>query len=133
MKILVCGGRDYENWERVKETLDKLNSEAPITSLVNGDADGADWLSTRWAKLQNPRPEIRRYPAAWDDLKATGAVIKKNKYGKLYNANAGPTRNWYMLQDNPDINLVVAFPGGSGTADMIRKAKDAGLKILQVD
>ena len=31
------------------------------------------------------------------------------------------------------IDLVVAFPGGPGTADMVRRARAAGIKVLEVD
>jgi hypothetical protein len=35
-----------------------------------------------------------------------------------------------MLEYGPD--LVVAFPGGRGTADMVRRAKAAGCEVLEV-
>jgi UDP-N-acetylmuramoylalanine-D-glutamate ligase len=35
-----------------------------------------------------------------------------------------------MLAQNPD--LVVAFPGGPGTADMVKKAEAAGRKVLKI-
>lgn len=41
---------------------------------------------------------------------------------------AGPIRNQRMLDEGkPD--LVVAFPGGRGTADMVRRAKAAGVPV----
>lgn len=44
---------------------------------------------------------------------------------------AGPIRNQLMLDDfKPD--LVVAFPGGKGTADMVKKAQDAGVTVILV-
>ena len=45
------------------------------------------------------------------------------KYGKA----AGPMRNQEMLDSG--IDLVVAFPGGRGTADMLDKARLAGVVI----
>jgi predicted Rossmann-fold nucleotide-binding protein len=41
---------------------------------------------------------------------------------------AGPRRNQEMLMRKP--NLVVAFPGGEGTADMVQKAIAAGVKVV---
>lgn len=38
---------------------------------------------------------------------------------------AGPIRNSFMLALGPD--LVLAFPGGRGTADMVRQASEAGV------
>ena len=44
---------------------------------------------------------------------------------------AGPERNARMLAEGrPD--LVVAFPGGTGTADMVRRAKAAGVRVVEV-
>jgi len=42
---------------------------------------------------------------------------------------AGPERNAAMLGLGPD--LVVAFPGGSGTAGMVRLAKAAGVEVIE--
>ena len=48
------------------------------------------------------------------------------RYGK----SAGPIRNQAMINCNP--KLVIAFPGGCGTANMVGKAKQAGIKVLQI-
>ena len=55
------------------------------------------------------------FPAEW------------KKHGKA----AGPIRNRKMLQDGkPD--LVLAFPGGRGTANMVELATDAGIRVMHV-
>ncbi|MEM9912925.1 MAG: hypothetical protein AAF922_19365 [Pseudomonadota bacterium] len=42
---------------------------------------------------------------------------------------AGPIRNKEMLDEGcPD--LVVAFPGGRGTANMVKQAQAAGVEVL---
>jgi hypothetical protein len=44
---------------------------------------------------------------------------------------AGPIRNQRMLEEGkPD--LVMAFPGGRGTADMVRRGKEAGVEVIEV-
>lgn len=44
---------------------------------------------------------------------------------------AGPVRNQLMIeQGKPD--LVVAFPGNFGTADCVRRAKAAGVPVMEV-
>lgn len=44
---------------------------------------------------------------------------------------AGPVRNSVMLSvGKPD--LVIAFPGGRGTADMVRKAKAKGVPVEEL-
>jgi len=52
---------------------------------------------------------------------------KWSKHGRA----AGPIRNQEMIDEcKPD--LVVAFPGGRGTADMVRRAKAAGIRVIEV-
>lgn len=112
MKVLVCGGRDFRSPAQVHAALDRLHAETPITELIQGGAPGADAYAREWACRH---PEIRRYVchAEW------------NKHGLA----AGPLRNAKMLTWGPD--LVVAFPGGAGTADMVRRAERAGVRVFK--
>jgi len=45
--LLVCGGRDFFDYELVERTLDAL--ERP-SLVIQGNARGADRLAKRWAK-----------------------------------------------------------------------------------
>jgi hypothetical protein len=111
MKLLVCGGRHYRNGVHVRATLDAVHAERPITVLVEGGADGADSLARAWAKALRIR--FHTYRADWQKL------------GKA----AGPERNARMLRESkPD--LVLAFPGGRGTVNMLGLAKQAGVRWL---
>lgn len=111
MKVLVCGGRLYQNYERVAEELRDLGH---ISELIHGAANGADSCGARFAR-ENQIPE-RAFPADWE------------RYGKA----AGPIRNKEMLRAGaPD--FVLAFPGGEGTKDMISRVKKAGIQIRIVD
>lgn len=112
MKILVAGGRDYQNKEKVKLVLDNLNPKP--TCVIQGGALGADRLAFWWA-LDN-KIEAKTYQAKWD----------------LHKKAAGPIRNALMLSDNPDIKLAVLFPGGVGTDDMRQKLIKKGIKILEI-
>jgi len=40
-------------------------------------------------------------------------------------------RNQKMLDDNK-VDLVVAFPGGKGTADMVERAKKANIEVREI-
>ena len=114
MVVLVCGGRAYWNRNKVFEVLDAIHAETPITKVVTGIAAGADTLGYMWAAANSiERPT---YPANWD------------KYGK----SAGHIRNQEMLDCEP-VDLVVAFPGGRGTSDMIRRATKKGIKVRVVE
>lgn len=108
MRVLVCGGRDFKDFDRVVVVLDNL--DPPATLIIHGGAPGADQCAGAWAERRGI-PTLR-FPAEWE------------KYGR----RAGPRRNQRMLDEGkPD--LVVAFPGGRGTADMLARADKAGVVV----
>ena len=124
VKMIVCGGRDYTNYIRVFEFLSHLvrwiyeggygyKNNTPVHLLIEGEATGADTLAAAWA-IWKGMPLLRK-PANW----------KKHKRA------AGPIRNAEMLEV-PGVNLVVAFPGGPGTADMVAKAKEKNVQVIEV-
>jgi hypothetical protein len=150
MKILVCGGRtfgerspnyrtmtpaqqeDDDNRVRrqrglVKRTLygicdehglwnepDQLGNTTPRdVTIIHGKAKGADSIADEWAAVN--WLSVEEYEADW----AT--------HGKA----AGPIRNQQMLDEGkPD--MVVAFSGRTGTADMVRRARKAGISVVEV-
>ena len=112
-RIIVCGGRDYADRDRVFAVLDALHAADPIAALGCGLAPGADALAVEWAKARSVRG--LGFRAMWD------------RDGKV----AGPLRNQRMLKKMAPA-LVVAFPGGRGTADMTRRAKAAGVRVMNV-
>lgn len=126
MRILVCGGRDFYDWNLLKETLDNTfwydNTNDDFV-LIEGGAIGADFLSKAWLSTvykrqyleDNIDKHLKEFPADW----------------KTHGKAAGPIRNQQMLDEGkPD--LVVAFPGGTGTADMIRRARKAGIEVKEI-
>lgn len=142
MRVLVCGGRDYGNlpeeldhpnreqklkeYEHIlyalselsldwsKHSEDKYGNWLPNVTIISGVAKGVDTVAIDWAVL-NWCP-FEEYPANW------------SKHGKA----AGPIRNQQMLDEGkPD--LVVAFPGGRGTAHMVRLAKAAGVPVKEIN
>src|ERR1700679_1966392 len=110
MRLLVCGGRDYSDLARVEAELDAIHAVTPITLLIHGAAFGADTLAWQWAKCHSV--PVMAVPADWFN------------HGK----SAGPKRNAKMLAEGRP-NLVLAFPGGRGTEDMVSKAERAGAKV----
>lgn len=113
MRLLVCGGRDYTNVGTVWATLNAIHAATPIRLVIHGAARGADTLAKKWA-LENHVMQTP-VPADWD------------KHGKA----AGAIRNQRMLDEyNP--SHVLAFPGGRGTADMVRRARAAGLPVREI-
>lgn len=113
MRVLVCGSRYFDNYRYVENILDKYHSYFKFDSLIHGGAYGIDNLAGLWAQ-EHEIPMIV-YRADWD------------KYGK----SAGSIRNKQMLEEGkPD--MVIAFPGGKGTANMIKQAKEANICINQI-
>ena len=109
VRILVTGGRDFTNWFAVVHALAQMPKDA---TLVHGAARGADSLAASYWGDNLERP-VEAHPADWA------------KHGKA----AGPIRNQEMLDSGVDI--LIAFPGGRGTADMTRRALAAGVKVIQ--
>lgn len=129
-RLLVTGGRTYSDAVKVYRTLDGLHARLRFTDLIQGGASGADALARDWAITH---PEIVRWEckAAWRDLSHPDAVIRvRASDGVRYDAKAGIRRNTRMLEWKPDI--VVAFPGGNGTADMVKQARAAGVAVMEI-
>lgn len=114
MRVLVCGGRDYTNRDAVFATLDVLKKQYGQLTIIQGGEPGADSLASEWAFAQ-PSCHLINEPADW------------KKHGK----SAGPIRNQLML-DLHKPELVVAFPGGHGTTDMVRRAQKAKVPVILV-
>lgn len=114
MRVLVTGGRDYRDWSAFMRTMDALQAERPITLLMHGDHhSGADPMTMRYAL-------VRGIPCA-------GMKPHWQTMGKP----AGPRRNGWMV-DLLFPDMAVAFPGGSGTADCVRRARAAGIEVREV-
>lgn len=114
MKILVCGGREYNNRDHIYAELDGLTTVGDITHLIHGNSTGADLIAHEWARSRGVQPVA--CAANWTWFRALGRPKA-----------AGPARNKAMLALGPD--LVVAFPGGRGTESMIGLAREAGIPV----
>ena len=101
-KVLICGGRDFIDYPLMKKQLLKIIGHN-VPTIIQGGAKGADFLAKVYCYEHGF--DCIEYPADWQ------------KYGK----GAGHIRNQQMLdKENPEI--VIAFQGGRGTADMIKRA-----------
>src|SRR5579859_301874 len=113
IRILVCGGREYADWKTMSDTLWSIHQDTRIGQIIHGGSRGADAMAGRWAVMAG--------------VPALGIEASWKTYGKA----AGPMRNQKMLDEGkPD--LVIAFPGGPGTADMIRRAEVSGVPVRRI-
>lgn len=128
LRVLVCGGRDFHERQRVWDFLDQIAGErGPITVVMQGGASGADHHALTWAMAH--KINVESFKADWRNLSHPDAVIVER--GDLkYDALAGFRRNQRMLDEGkPD--LVIGFPGGTGTADMLTRAKRAKVEVIE--
>jgi hypothetical protein len=146
LRVLICGGRTFgkiitddgdiayeksrAQYNFIMYTLEKIAHELhqtrkehewedeygnwlPRWHIISGAAPGVDtvaidWAITNWCSLDE-------YPANW----------------KRHGRRAGFIRNKQMLDEGkPD--LVIAFPGGNGTANMVRISKEAGVPVREI-
>lgn len=114
LRIIVCGGRDFDDYTTVRRALFALHEgpRGPVKCVFHGNARGADSEADRWCR--EFRISAFPCPAEWA------------KYGR----RAGPIRNQNMLGNKVD--LVLAFPGGAGTADMKKRARKAGVEVIEI-
>ncbi len=112
MIVTVTGGRDFHDGPRVFEVLDLIHRRMPITLLVQGGSQGADAKALAWAIDRGVQAVT--FHGRW-------------KLGR----KGGPLRNQAMLETiEPD--LLVAFPGNTGTADCVRRAERRGITVERV-
>lgn len=123
MKLLIFGGRDYNNGPEMLSHIEAFQVlYGKIEVFISGGARGADQMAIDIARNLN-RP-VQIFYADWNDISRPGAVVKYTRAGKAYNCLAGHQRNQQMLDEGkPD--WAMGFPGGAGTADMLRRVKKA--------
>lgn len=112
-RVIVCGGRDYSNRTLLYDVLDTAHAANPFEALIHGNAKGADQLADDWAAARHIK--TLTFTPLWEE------------HGKA----AGPKRNQKMLDEGKP-HMVIAFPGGKGTADMVNRATAAGVPVARV-
>lgn len=116
-RVLVTGGRAYHDQHAIDRALDEVFAACGgKLDVVHGGATGADACAHAWvfaSRARGAHVGVEVFMADW------------RKFGK----SAGPIRNRTMfLRGKPD--LVLAFPGGDGTADCVAQAAKRGVPIL---
>lgn len=117
MKILCCGSRFWDDEKAIANAIAKYGAIPEETIIIEGEAKGADTIAKYFANRLGYL--VKGYPADW----AT--------FGK----SAGPIRNQKMLDDNPDIDLVLAFHddlinNSKGTNYMVARSIKKGIKVI---
>jgi predicted polyphosphate/ATP-dependent NAD kinase len=110
-RVCVTGGRDFGDTSLVESIFDELRIGIGDT-VVNGGCSGADTVCQQVAmrRLAN----VETHHANW----------------KEHGRAAGPIRNREMLKSGVDV--LIAFPGGRGTADCVNAAKKLGIRVIDL-
>lgn len=125
MRVLVCGGREYDNRLRLNHILDQvLMKIGDDLVIVTGSQRkwltkemrfvGADFHAEEWARSREV--EYMGFPAKW-------SVLKKQ---------AGYERNARMRTKSLPKGCI-AFPGGAGTRMMCGIMVEAGITPWCID
>lgn len=127
MRILVTGGRKYGLTERERNLIlrvmnetfphdppDETGNYMHTGFLIVGGALGVDSVALDWAVV-NWVP--------WQVYQPTKEEID------LYGPRRAFTRRNQQMLDEGKPDLVLAFQGGGGTADMVARARDAKIPV----
>jgi len=127
MKVIVAGGRDFNDEEFMAEKLREVYESGVVTSepeLVCGMAKGADSVAKDIFIKEGLK--VHERPANWQDM-SEPCVVGTNYFGK-YNKLAGMKRNHAM---GDEAEILIAYHDGrsKGTADMIKYMKSLGKTV----
>jgi hypothetical protein len=111
-RYLICGGRDFADAMMMNKALRALILHPEEAVILNGGARGADGMAAEWGRERGCK--IETLSAQW----------------KRFGLSAGPIRNRAMLDAKPDV--VIAFPGKTGTQNMVDQARARGVVVVQV-
>lgn len=118
MKLLVSGGRSFNDEAFVARQLARVHKSVPITEIIHGAARGVDTYAGEWADSMGISQSGRKYKI--DD-----------HMWKTFGKAAGPKRNRDMF-DTAKPDVVICFPGGSGTNDMYTYAESQGAVVERI-
>lgn len=127
-RVLVCGGRDYRDRDAVFRVLDWWREEYGVAEVIHGACGLYEYTAGRGATSGRLQGADR-----WADEWAIARGVPVRHFLADWRAHgraAGPIRNQRMLDEvRPDV--VIAFPGGRGTADMVQRARAAGVRVCE--
>jgi hypothetical protein len=109
IKVIIAGGRDFNDYELLKEKCDYYLQNYSDVEIVCGLAAGADSLGLRYAKERGFK--VKEFPADWSLGRGAGHIRNQQmgKYGT---------------------HLILFWDGVSkGSASMKKIAEKEGLKI----
>lgn len=119
-KVIVCGGRNFNDRQWLWNGLDEFHDIVGITELIEGGAAGADRLAGQWVDYIN-------YLTSGHQIRHTVVSAEWERYGR----SAGWVRNNAMADLEPD--YVFICPGGVGTQMMVDIAKRRNISRVYLE
>lgn len=115
MKVIVAGGRKLSVTDSAVQGVIRLLREIHATEVVSGGAPGGDQIGEiAGRRLDLP---IKVFEADWQGQ----------------GRSAGPIRNQSMVAYAGPSGACVLLPGGKGTEDMERRAREKGMAIFKIE
>jgi hypothetical protein len=111
MKTIIAGGRDFHPYPEHTALLDSLHKRLKISLVLSGTQRGADRFGENWAITWGI--PVKQYPPDWE----------------AHGRSAGPVRNAQMAKD---ADVLILFPGGAGTRNMLQCARRQNLLIVLI-
>jgi len=110
MRLLISGGRHFDDAVAVLSELGRIHAEYPVTVLIHGGLPAIGATAEDWARQNDVH--IVRYPANWS----------------LLGKQADTKRNRFMLEDSrPD--ALLAFPGGRHVQELVQQARAKNIPV----
>jgi len=85
MKLLIAGSRDFNDYDLLKEKLDKFFSiyleDGEEVTIISGTARGADKLGENYARENSLKLEC--FPADWNTHGKKAGILRNIEMGKI--------------------------------------------------
>jgi hypothetical protein len=125
MRVLVCGGEFFDDWQFLEDTLMEIWDEQPNRNnpfvICEGGRKGAEFLARAWAV---------HVGKSWPSV--SFQEVPEPKYAK-YKRTRDQQRhavNRLIHQTRPD--LIVAFPGYARRRQILERAKQKNIAVWEV-
>ena len=113
IRLIIAGGRDFDDWPLLRDTVDRLLRERVAITIIAGGARGADMLAARYAKAR--RLPLVEMPARWEADGRRAGFVRNEAMAKVADG------------------LVAFWDGVSpGTGHMIATMQALGKRVVRV-
>lgn len=129
MKIIIAGSRTFNDYDSLVEFCDKKINGMKNVEIVSGGAKGADALGERYAAERGY--ELTKFEADWTNIEGKESSEIGEKNGYKYWKMAGLVRNGEMARYADGLLLFWSGNPRSGSANMLKQAKQNNLKIRE--